>query len=56
MGTYVVEEGVLTLTYVAENGGRPTRSAHVNGPGPHDALARLLLSELVIPESERQNG
>jgi hypothetical protein len=55
-GTYVVEEGLLTLTYVAENGARPTRSAHANGSGPHDALARLLLSELVIPESRRQNG
>ena len=55
IGTYIVDEGVLTLTHVADDGGRPTKSAHVDGPGPHDPLARLLLTELVIPESERHN-
>lgn len=51
-GTFVVEEGMLTLTHVTADGGVLRKSAHVGGMG-EKRLALTLLGELIVPESER---
>lgn len=51
-GTYVVENGMLTLEHMTEDGVTARKSAHVGGMR-EQTLARTLLSELVVPESAR---
>jgi len=51
-GTYVVENGMLTLEHMTEDGVTARKSSHVGGMR-EQTLARTLLSELVVPESAR---